>query len=101
MHPRSARELRTITVMAGMYCAAYHQGSAPCAGCQDLLAYARERLLACLFGGKKPACADCRIHCYEPARHARVIAVMRWAGPRMAVRHPYLALRHFLGARRF
>jgi hypothetical protein len=44
----------------------------------------------------KPARAQCPIHCYHPRQRERVKAVMRHAGPRLAFRHTYLALRHWL-----
>jgi len=42
----------------------------------------------------KPTCARCPVHCYRPAMRTEVQQVMRYAGPRMLWRHPWLALRH-------
>jgi len=45
-------------------------------------------------------CNLCQVHCYSEAMRARVREVMRYAGPRMPLRHPWLALRHLLAKRR-
>lgn len=99
--PRVAREKRTFAAMVALYCRRHHrQRECLCADCQELLDYAFARLERCPHGEDKPACADCSIHCYKPALRQRVRQVMRCAGPRMLWRHPYLAIRHLLDARR-
>jgi len=72
---RRARELRTLETMIGMYCRHHHGGAALCAACADLAEYARRRL-------------------------ERVREVMRWAGPRVLLRHPVLGVLHLLDGRR-
>lgn len=89
-------ELKTLEKMLEIYCRARHGGRPLCAGCRELLDYASARLRLCPRS-PKPACKDCPVHCYSPAMRARVREVMRYAGPRMAYRHPVLALRHLLG----
>lgn len=72
-----------------------------CAGCRELVDYARVRLERCPFGEDKPTCARCPVHCYRPEMRQRIRAVMRYAGPRMLLRHPLLAVRHLIdGLRR-
>jgi hypothetical protein len=94
---RSVRaELETLEKMLQLYCRAAHGGRPLCAGCRELLAYSSERLRLCPHD-PKPACKDCTVHCYSPVMRARIREVMRYAGPRMALRHPLLALRHLLG----
>jgi hypothetical protein len=104
-HPRLERERRTMAAMIAIYCRAHHvaaaEGRALCPDCAALLAYATARLERCPYGGAKPTCARCSVHCYATARRAQVRRVMRYAGPRMLARHPWLALRHLLdGLRR-
>lgn len=89
-------ELETLEKMLGIYCRARHGGRPLCADCRELLAYSRERLRLC-SRDPKPACKDCPVHCYSPAMRERIREVMRYAGPRLALRHPLLALRHLLG----
>jgi hypothetical protein len=60
------------------------------------LDYARTRLRKCPFQEGKTTCAKCPIHCYKPDRREKIRAVMRYAGPRMLVRHPILALLHLI-----
>ena len=59
-------------------------------------AYAGVRLEKCPFQEHKTTCAKCPVHCYKPARRAQIRAVMRYAGPRMMLRHPRLAFYHLV-----
>jgi hypothetical protein len=98
---RLARERKTLTAMVRIYCRGHHgQRRALCDDCAALHAYAMCRLDRCPFGAEKPTCADCPIHCYKTDRREAIRAVMRYAGPRMLWRHPLLAVRHVLDARR-
>ena len=65
-----------------------------CAECRSLLDYALGRLSRCPYGNEKPTCAACPIHCYKPDMRQRVQAVMRYAGPRMMLRHPIESILH-------
>lgn len=99
--PRIAREKRTIRAMVGIYCRAHHRGEeGPCGECRELLSYAECRLDRCPFGADKTTCAACPIHCYKPTMRQRVREVMRYAGPRMLLRHPVLAIMHWVDSRR-
>ena len=99
--PRLARELKTIKVMLGIACRDRH-GAADglCAQCSALADYATKRLAGCPYGAEKPTCANCQIHCYGPRQREQVREMMRYAGPRMMLRHPYLALMHVIDGRR-
>jgi hypothetical protein len=95
--PRLTRRQRTIQAMVRVYCRAHHDGQGfLCVECQTLYDYALGRLDRCPFGAGKPTCARCPIRCYKPAMKARIKAVMRYAGRRMLLRHPVLALLHLL-----
>lgn len=94
---RLAREWQTVAAMIHCYCGDHHDGGATlCPECQSLLDYAGLRLDRCRFGTEKPTCANCPVHCYQRARREQVRVVMRYAGPRMLWRHPWLSLRHWL-----
>ena len=100
-HPRLARELKTLRAMVSIHCRARHAAHGDlCAACAALLDYATRRLDRCVFGDDKPTCAKCKVHCYGSAMREQVSAVMRYAGPRMAWRHPVLALAHLRDGRR-
>ena len=86
--------------MIAMYCRHHHGGREPCPGCAELGDYARRRLERCVFGDAKPTCANCTVHCYKAEMREKVRAVMRWAGPRMLLRHPVLAILHLADGRR-
>ena len=89
-----------MRAMVKMYCAAHHASDALCPECRQLLEYADRRLDLCPYGTDKPSCTNCPIHCYRPEPRERMRDVMRFAGPRMAGRHPYLAAMHLLDQRR-
>jgi hypothetical protein len=100
-HPRLARELTTIGAMARIYCRDVHGTAAGlCAPCQALMDYATRRLDRCVFGDDKPTCANCTVHCYNAENREAVRTMMRYAGPRMLWRHPFLAIAHVVDGRR-
>ncbi len=97
---RLRRERRTVRAMVRMYCTHHHGTRRLCGACAELADYADRRLDRCPYGDIKPACINCPIHCYRPEPREAMRRVMRFAGPRMLLRHPYLAIRHLLDERR-
>jgi hypothetical protein len=101
---RRERELATIEAMIALYCRGHGHTHEPraklCPDCSALFGYATRRLQRCVFGDAKPTCANCVVHCYSIDRREQIRAVMRWAGPRMLLRHPVMAIRHQLDGRR-
>jgi hypothetical protein len=95
---RLERERRTMEKMVGIYCAGHHDvtGTALCPDCRAFLRYAETRLQKCPYGPLKPTCSNCPVHCYKPAQRQAAKAIMRYAGPRMLLKHPLLALAHQL-----
>lgn len=94
---RVTREKKTLKAMLRIYCQGHHgTRETLCDECDQLLAYALERLDRCPFQEGKTTCAKCAIHCYQPKMRKQIRAVMRYAGPRMLWRHPILALLHLL-----
>ena len=92
---RLRRERKTIRLMIGIYCRSHHHTTgALCDSCSDLHAYAMQRIEKCPFQDNKPTCAKCPVHCYKPSMREQVRQVMRYAGPRMLIHHPVLALLH-------
>jgi hypothetical protein len=91
---RRAREQRTLEAMMAMYCRHHHGAGALCAECAALAEYSQRRLERCVFGDEKPTCANCLVHCYKADMRERIRVMMRWAGPRMILRHPVLAFMH-------
>jgi hypothetical protein len=100
-HPRIAREFKTIRAMITLYCHDHHAtDSKLCSECRALLDYAGLRLEKCPFQENKTTCANCAVHCYNKAMREKVKEVMRYSGPRMTYRHPFLALLHLMDGRR-
>lgn len=94
---RMQREAVTIAAMIGIYCRAHHHHKASlCSDCSELLEYARKRLTNCPFQENKSTCGKCRIHCYKTQMRQKIREIMRYSGPRMLLKHPYLALMHSL-----
>ena len=94
---RFDREKKTLKAMIALYCREKHApAEGLCADCAALQDYAMLRLERCKFGADKPKCAACPIHCYKPAMRETIRDVMRYAGPRMLVHHPVLAVQHTL-----
>lgn len=84
--------------MVCIYCNDHHPdaGSRPCESCTEFLAYAERRLQKCPYGEDKPTCANCPVHCYKTKERALAREIMRYAGPKMLLRHPRLAIAHLL-----
>ncbi len=89
-------EKNLLAVMVGIYCRKKEKNPVICTDCRELIEYAQARLDRCPFGEAKPACKKCPIHCYNPLMKERVKKVMRYAGPRMLLVSPGVALRHYL-----
>lgn len=99
-HGRLRREWQTMQCMVRIYCRDHHHehdSAAPlCAECGAFLAYAERRLEKCPYGAEKPTCARCPVHCYKLQPREQAREIMRYVGPRMVLRHPWLSLTHLL-----
>jgi hypothetical protein len=94
-------EYKTISAMVNIYCRSHHHSdSIPCHECNAFLIYANEKLDRCPYGQNKPTCNKCTIHCYKPSTREQARKIMRYAGPRMLLWHPILAIKHFIGEKR-
>ncbi|BDM66013.1 hypothetical protein NFHSH190041_34650 [Shewanella sp. NFH-SH190041] len=94
------QEYQTIAAMVNLYCRKHHGKNSPCDECQQFLHYVRMRLDRCPYGTAKPTCNRCPVHCYKPAEKAQAKTIMRFAGPRMLLHHPLLAIKHLWHERR-
>jgi hypothetical protein len=89
------REMLTIEAMIRIYCRSNH-GKDLCEECGKLLTYAIARIEKCRFGPGKPACNNCKVHCYSPRMREKIKNIMRFSGPKMIYKHPVLALFHII-----
>ena len=94
MKHRIEYEKRTVEKMIRLFCRAHHGTDGLCADCKQLLEYAHARLDKCKFGEDKSTCRKCPVHCYRRDMKEKMVAVMRYSGPRMLFRYPLHALRH-------
>ena len=98
---RALREKKTVEAMIAIYRRGHHgRRRVLCESCLDLLGYAETRIDCCPFIENKPTCAKCTVHCYEKSRRENIRAVMRYAGPRMILRHPILTVWHTVDSKR-
>lgn len=91
---RIEKEKQTVKQMIFFYCRHKEGNKEICAACSKLLEYALERLSKCPFGEEKKTCRLCKTHCYNPKMKEHIREVMRYAGPRMMIYHPIIALKH-------
>lgn len=113
------REKQIVVEMIALFCRANHDhgnGCAPrvrakggdvdgvidtlCPSCAELARYACERSDRCPYQDTKTFCVNCSTHCYRSAMRERIIEVMRYSGPRMALHRPVAALRHLIAQKR-
>jgi superfamily II helicase len=95
MHPRIQREQKTIDIMIDLYCRNNHASKEDlCDECSALKEYSHLRLEKCPYQENKTTCANCPTHCYQKTMREKIRMVMRYAGPRMLIRHPWLAILH-------
>lgn len=97
---RITREIKTLQKMIALYQRAFPAPPDSPDYYSDLEQYATKRLEKCRFGEDKPACRQCPIHCYQPVKKEQVKAIMRWAGPKMLIYHPILAVQHLIDDRK-
>lgn len=96
------REFKTIAAMVHIYCKAHCDAKGDVANCPDchaFLDYAHTKLDRCPYGQAKPTCNKCPVHCYKPDLKAKAREIMIYAGPRMLLPHPIMAIRHLLNER--
>jgi len=94
------RERTTISKMVGIYCKAHHGSNGLCDECAVFMDYAEVRLEKCPYGEDKPTCSNCPVHCYKESYRDQAKEIMRYAGPRMLLRHPVLTITHYIDGRR-
>ena len=89
-----------IEAMIRIYCEGRCQNetleSGLCQECEELLTYALERLEKCPKVAQKTSCGRCEIPCYREPFKSRIRLVMKYAGPRMVVKHPIKTVKYVM-----
>jgi hypothetical protein len=97
LEERKKHEQKIMGEMIAIYCKGNHGGEGKlCAQCRELLEYSKIKIDSCPMGEAKTFCSDCKVHCYGKDMRITVKKVMRYAGPRMLIRHPILAIKHMI-----
>ena len=102
---KRATEVDVMTEMIDLYCRGHSHAHrtqeypaegipALCPDCQQLLEYARARIIRCPRMDVKSFCSACPVHCYSTDMRARIREVMRYSGSRMLLYHPLMTLHH-------
>lgn len=77
---RIKRDKRILKLMVRLYCRKNHGiNKELCPECRELLNYAYLQLEKCKFGGDKPACNKCPVHCYRKDMREKVRQVMKYS----------------------
>ncbi|MHA2423269.1 MAG: nitrous oxide-stimulated promoter family protein [Candidatus Thorarchaeota archaeon] len=92
------KEKTVVTKMIGLYCEKKHDSPKGilCEDCSILQEYSHHRLDHCRYEDEKPTCRKCETHCYRPEMRDRIRRVMRFSGPRLALRAPIDWVKHQL-----
>lgn len=96
MHIRIEREMRVVDRMIQKFCQDNHDRSTLCMSCNELKEYTFKKLIACPFAHDKPACSNCKIHCYNKNQREKIKEVMRYSGPKMLIQYPGDTILFFL-----
>lgn len=90
------QEKATVGLMIKIYCHGKHQTKKGelCPECKELTDYCNVRTEKCPFMETKTFCSACSVHCYAKDKKEKIREVMRYAGPRMLLYHPILAVKH-------
>lgn len=83
-------EVRIVACMIDVY----EKGNPGKIDTGALKEYAAKRISCCPRMAEKTFCSACPIHCYRKKEQEEIREVMRYAGPRMLVRHPLMTLSH-------
>ena len=101
---REDRNRKTLEAMGRIYCSAHHRDESKdlaglCVSCRETVDRTLERTAACPYG-HEGNCQDCKIHCQRGEAQQRIREIMRYAAPRMTVRHPLMTLEYLRKKRR-
>lgn len=98
INQKRQHEQDIVKLMIQIYCRGNHKDCRNkkelCKECGELLEYARIRTQKCPFMATKTFCSACRVHCYAPEKREKIKSVMKYAGPRMMLYHPVMAVKH-------
>lgn len=89
------KEIKVLEIMIKLY-QKQHQDLMSKDQSLDLLAYSSHRVINCPRKDVKTFCGSCPIHCYSEKYKVMIKKVMAYAGPRMIIYHPFVAMQHLI-----
>ena len=94
MSKRQDKDRRTLEAIGRIYCKGNHEGASCdaaglCTSCREAVDATLQRASECPFG-HAGNCEDCKVHCQRGEAQRRIREIMRYAAPRMALRHPLM-----------
>ena len=101
---RLGKDRKTLEAIGRIYCSAHHDGTPKdaaglCASCRQAIDRTLERTASCPYG-HEGNCQDCDIHCQRGEAQLRIKEIMRYAAPRMTLRHPLMTMEYLRKKRR-
>ena len=91
---KEQRDRATLEAMGRIFCSTKHADAAKdetglCQQCRSTIEATLARTQACPYG-HEGNCQDCDIHCQRGEARERIREIMRYAAPRMTIRHPLM-----------
>ncbi len=91
---KDAKDRATMEAIGCIYCRGNHDSAirgadGMCPECRNAIEATLERAAACPYGHESN-CEDCRTHCQRGEAQQEIKRIMRYAAPRMVVRHPLM-----------
>lgn len=91
---RASKDRATMEAIGSIYCRGNHSDASRgndimCPECRGVIENTLKRANACPYGHESN-CEDCPTHCQRGEDQQRIKRIMRYAAPRMALRHPLM-----------
>lgn len=92
----TAKDRATMEAIGSIYCHGNHDdssraGGIMCSECREAIETTLKRAELCPHG-HEGNCEDCDTHCQRGEEQQNIKRIMRYAAPRMAIRHPFMTL---------
>lgn len=87
---------KTLQRMFLLYCRKHHNSISLCESCKSLLDYSLQRTKECKWKQQGRLCSNCDVHCFKESKRVEIRRIMKFAGPRLILSNPLLALRYLL-----
>lgn len=95
---KTDKDRRTLEAIGRIYCRGNHadvkrDAGGMCPECREAIEQTLVRVSSCPHG-HEGNCQDCETHCQRGEAQARIKAIMKYAAPRMALRHPIMTIEY-------